>query len=161
MDGALAANPKNERQKEVERRGGQRDPARGLRAPARGEPGKHAGDERNDDEPDEHHENTTIARNSTEPTAIPAAYQRTSPVCVTLERAVQGFRKTRDAGIERIDDIVLIDPGRPQEGLDQYSVVEPVKPPVRTPPCVEDTPGRIRDRILCQAPFRRWNRYAT
>ena len=83
---ATALSPRIHRtsvEHEVERCSGKRDPARQLRAPARGEPGKYAGDERNDDEPDEHHENTTIARNSTDPTAIPAAYQRTSPVCVS------------------------------------------------------------------------------
>ena len=37
-----------------------------------------------------------------------------------LERTVQGFRKTRKAGIARVDDIVLIDMGHPQERLDKY-----------------------------------------
>ena len=41
--------------------------------------------------------------------------------------------------------------GHPQERLDQYCVVQPVKPPACTPPCVEYTTGRIRNRLLRQA----------
>src|SRR5678815_517370 len=72
--------PKSERQKEPESRCDERDPARYLGTPALGEPGKNASDEGNDDEPNENHGNTTIARNTTEPAAMPAAYQRTNPV---------------------------------------------------------------------------------
>src|SRR5262245_35449492 len=76
-------DPKSERQQETECRRGERDPARRFRVPACSEPGQNACDERNDDEPYEHHDHTTNARNTTEPSARPAAYQRTNPVCVS------------------------------------------------------------------------------
>ena len=54
---------------------------RAARRPAAA-PRQDAGDERNENEPEQDHKNITIATNMTAPQAIPAAYQRSLPVSV-------------------------------------------------------------------------------
>lgn len=78
------AYPQRQREDEIDQHGDQCDPASGRGAPARHHPRQDAGDQRNQDEPEQNHKNITIATNATAPPAIHAAYQRSLPVSVRL-----------------------------------------------------------------------------
>ena len=78
------AYPQRQREDEIDQHGDQCDPAGGRGAPACRGPRQDAGDQRNQDEPEQDHKNITIATNATVPPAIHAAYQRSRPVSVRL-----------------------------------------------------------------------------
>ena len=60
----------------------------------------------------------------------------------TAQCPIKRLGQPGDAGIESIDEVTLVDFGRPDEGLDKNLVVDPVKPPVREPPLVQAASDR-------------------
>src|SRR5215467_13712935 len=79
-----SAGPNERGQDEIDANRDERDPTRELRAPACGEPGENASDQQNANQIAQDHKKSTMAMNSTDPAAIPMAYQRTRPVSVWL-----------------------------------------------------------------------------
>ena len=62
------------------------------------------------DQPCQDHSNTTIASTTIAPTAMPAAYQRTRPVCVAAEQRGAGRTVSRrQAAVEQVDDVAAVD----------------------------------------------------
>src|SRR5215470_13548607 len=78
------AGPDERRQDEIDANRDERDPTRELRAPACREPGENASDQQNANQIAQDHKKSTMAMNTTDPAAIPMAYQRTRPVSVWL-----------------------------------------------------------------------------
>src|SRR5580704_7055292 len=78
-------DPQARGQKEVHANRRKRNKPRKQRVPAPYDPGENAGNEQNNNQPDQDHKNSTTATNTTAPPAIAAMYQRTRPVSVALK----------------------------------------------------------------------------
>ena len=114
--------------------GDQCDPAGGGRAPTCRGPCQDAGDQRNQDEPEQNHKNITIAtRNATAPPAIHAAYQRSLPVSVRLSTRQQRAARLGQAVVNGIDHIRFVHARDPHHRPHEEPVIEPVHSPIGEP----------------------------